>query len=449
MLPRYNSVDTLFDSFRNIMTVPTFSRARILLIGTLLTSGVRTITAALRAVGLSDEKHFASYHRVLSHAIWSSRKAAQIMLGLLVDAFVPSGPLVLGGDETLERRQGAQISKKGIYRDAARSSRSFFVKSSGLRWISLMLLAPVPFAERIWALPFLTVLAPSERYNEQHKKRHKSIVDWMMQMLTLARRWLPNRDLIFVGDSGYAALVLLDRCRKLGITAVTRLKMNAALYDVAPERFSDTKGRPRKKGQRLPTPQMHLDNPNTIWSRQHVSQWYSHGEQDIDVATGLAIWTHSGLPAVPIRWVIVRDTLAKFKPQAFLSTDPEVDPLQIIAWFVQRWRLEVTFQEVRTHLGVETQRQWSDKAIERTTPILMGLFSLVALVAHKLDLQDKTMIRQAAWYSKNSATFSDALAAVRRHLWNRMPFRISLPEPDIPKVVPTFTRQVEQALCYT
>ena len=150
--------------------VPLFSKrvwqhAQVLLAGAILAPGARTVSSALRAMGLDREKRFHRYHRVLSRASWSSLKVSRVLLGLLVEAFVPEGaPLVVGIDETLERRYGKKISARGVYRDPVRSTHETFVKSSGLRWVCAMLLVEVPWAARVWALPFLSALAPSERY---------------------------------------------------------------------------------------------------------------------------------------------------------------------------------------------------------------------------------------------------------------------------------------------
>src|SRR5207247_3016723 len=160
-----------------------------------------------------------------------------------------------------------------------------------------------------------------------------------------------------------------------------------------------------------------LKNPTTRWEKVTVPRWYSQGERDVEVVTGTCVWYHSGLPVGPIRWVLIRDPQGKFAPQALLCTDPSVAPVQILSWFVQRWQLETTFQEVRRHLGVETQRQWNDLAIQRTTPVLLGLFSLVTLLAHQQAAAGSLAVRQAAWYRKATPTFADALAAVRRQLW--------------------------------
>jgi len=187
---------------------------------------------------------------------------------MLVETFVPGdGPVVVGLDETIERRRGAKIAAKGIYRDPVRSSKSHFVKTSGLRWISMQLLAEVPWAGRIWGLPFLTVLAPSERYHLERGRRHKTLSEWGRQMIRQLRRWLPDRELIVVADSTYAALELLADAARLAqpVTVVTRLRLDAARYDPAPLREPGTKGRPRVKGERQPTLAHRLLDPDTVW----------------------------------------------------------------------------------------------------------------------------------------------------------------------------------------
>ena len=181
----------VFRAFAPLFSRRVFQHAQVLLVGAILTPGRRTVSNALRAMGLHQEPQFQRFHRVLSRDKWSSRKAAQILLNLLVRSFAPRGPILVGIDETLERRQGEKIAAKGIYRDAARSSRSVFVKTHGLRWICMMLLAPIPWAGRVWALPFLTVLAPSEHYDQEHHRPHKTLAHWESQMIAQVRRWLP------------------------------------------------------------------------------------------------------------------------------------------------------------------------------------------------------------------------------------------------------------------
>jgi len=361
-------------SFAPLFSRRVWNHVQVLVTGAMLAPAPRTVTAALRVMGLGTCPHFQRYHRVLNRDHWSALAASRVLLGLLVTTFAPHGPLVIGADETIERRRGAKIAAKGIYRDAVRSSHSHFVKASGVRWICLMLLVPIPWAGRVWALPFLTALASSERANAARGRRHKTPTDWAQQLLRVVRRWYPERTIVAVADSGYAVLSLL--------------------------------------------------------------------------ASHTALWYHTGLPPVPLRWVLIRDPHGVFATQALLCTDLTVAPEQIVAWFVLRWQMEVTLEEVRRHLGVETQRQWTDLAVGRTTPALLGLFALVTLLAHPHLIDATHGIWQAAWYRKRAPTFSDALARVRRELWTYEAFCLSDVEAEMVKVPRILMQRLTDTLCY-
>jgi DDE superfamily endonuclease len=422
--------------------------AEVLLVGAILAPGQRTVASILRIAGLARERRFVNYHRVLNRAAWDPRAASRLLLGLLLDAFAPRGPVLLGLDDTIERRRGKRIGAKGIYRDPVRSSKGHFVKASGLRWLSLMLLVPIPWAGRVWALPFLTALAPSERHRGEQGRRHKTLTDWGRQLVLQARRWMPDRPLVLVADSGFAALELLAALVRQRVTCVTRLRLDAALYGPAPPRRPGTIGRPRTKGERLPTPAVVLADPATAWQRLTVPDWYGEGERVVEICSETAVWRHSGLPVVPIRWVLLRDPGRRFDPQALLCTDPAQEPLQIIHWFTRRWQLEVTFREVRDHLGVETQRQWSDKAIARTTPCLLGLFSVVTLLATRLGHHARLQVADATWYRKRRPTFSDTLAAVRRQIWAEQGLLTSRHAAEAAKLRPALREGITYALCH-
>ncbi len=437
---------------------PLFSKriwqhAQLLLVGAILAPGRRTVSSALHAMGLNQEKRFHRFHRVLSRASWSSREASRVLLGLLAETFVPErDPLVVGIDETLERRYGKKIAARGVYRDPVRSTHENFVKSSGLRWVCVMLLVEVPWASRVWALPFLSALAPSERYAAKRGRRHKKMTGWAWQLLLLLRRWYPQREIVAVADRAYASLKLLERCRKLSnpITFITRLRLDAALYEPAPPRHPGQRGRPRLKGERLPNLSVVAEAPNTFWKPTTIANWYGNGERTVEISSQTAVWYSTGLFAVPVRWVLVRDPQGQFKTQALLCTDLQADPEKIVSWFVMRWQLEVTFQEMRRHLGFETQRQWSEMAIQRTTPALLGLFSIVTLFAdrQKQGARLTDVVRRAAWYDKRLPSFSDALALVRKDLWAEEIFRGSLSETDTVKVSRVFVERLTEAVCY-
>jgi len=437
-------------NFAPLFTTRTWHYVPVLVAGSILTPQRRMVSSALRAMGLAQVRWFGNFHRVLNRASWSPLAVSRVLLGLLIAAFASEGPVVVGLDPTLERRRGAKIAAKGIYRDAVRSSKSHKVKASGLRWVCLMLLVPIPWALRVWALPFLSVLAPSERYHQTRGARHKTVLDWARQLLVLLRRWLPDRQVVVVADGEFAALELLAVASQpmVTIAVVTRLRLDAALYDAAPPRAPHQRGRPRLKGARRPSLAQVAADPSTVWTPVLVPEWYGGGERTVEITSRTAVWYHGGKPPVPLRWVLIRDPQGTFATQALLCTDQTALPQDILQWFVRRWQMEVTYEESRAHLGIETQRQWSDKAIARTTPALFGLFSLVTLLAHRLLGDQPCPVRRAAWYTKPRPTFSDTLALVRHYLWTRTDFRLSSCESDSEKVPRALVDHLAHLLCY-
>jgi hypothetical protein len=266
-------------------------------------------------------------------------------------------------------------------------------------------------------------------------------------MVLQARRWLPKRELVLVADMGFAALELLAALSCRSVICITRLRLDAALYEPAPPRSPGTKGRPRTKGARLPSLSDVLMKTTTHWQEVTVPGWYGEGDRVVEFSSATAVWRHSGMPMVPIRWVLLRDPKARFSPQALLCTDPARDPLQIIRWFILRWQVEVTFQEARAHLGVETQRQWSDRAVARTTPCLFGLFSIVTLLTAQLGQRARTAVLIDSWYHKPHPTFADALAAVRRQIWRETGLLTSRHRHKMPKLSQALQRCLIYALC--
>lgn len=445
-------------AFAPLFSRPTWTRVQTLLRGVLLSPGAGTVTAALRALGLGEQPRFEAYHRLLNRARWSARAASRVLLHLLVAAFVPAGePLVFGLDETVERRRGRRITARAIYRDAARSSAECFQKTSGLRWMSGQLLAHIPWAARVWALPVLTALCPSERYAPfvRARRAHKPPVRRSRGLIGQVCRWLPGRRLIFVADGGYSALELLDWCARTsarrpagaGLAFIIRLRLDAALYEPATVRQAGQKGRPRLRGARLPTLARRLADPSAVWRRATLS-WYgpAGAAREVEITGGTAVWYHTGKPPVALRWVLIRDPHGRFQPQALLATDLNLEAEQIVAAFVRRWSMETTFEEAHAHLGLEGQRQWSDRAIARSTPVRLALFSVVALVDARQA--EAVPTRQATWYAKTHPTFSDALAHVRRRLWRQMGLCLSAAATDRRKPAGTIFAHLTELLCY-
>jgi hypothetical protein len=435
--------------FAPVFSRPVWQHVKVLMTGAVLAPGKRTVTAILQIMGRSAAPDFQTYHRVLNRAVWSPLKASRLLLRLLVAVFIPRGVVVLGLDDTIERRRGEQITAKGIYRDPVRSSHSHFVKVSGPRGLACMVLTPLSWADRVWALPFLTVLCPSEHFYEQRGRGHQTLTERAWQMIRLVVRWWPGREVALVADSSFAALELLDKVKTLPRgSVITRLRLDAALYDPPPSRAPGTKGRPRLTGKRRPTLEAVLADERTQWTTLIVDQWYGEGPREVEVATDTAVWYHTGKPPVAIRWILIRDPHERFKPQALLSTNLDYTPEQILPWFVWRWTMEVTFEEARAHLGMETQRQWNDRAIARTTPALLSLYSIMTLNAHLLIEKGMTSVRSTAWYRKTRPTFSDAIALVRRQLWEHLHFSTSQQETDMIKIPRALFERFMDAVCY-
>ena len=419
----------LLAPFTQLFSDRVWLHAQVLVVGALLAPGKRTVTSCLRVMGLSGERHFTNYHRVLNRAQWSTLQAGKILLGMIITGLVPPGAvIVLGADDTVERRSGRKIRAKGCYRDAVRSSKKHVVHCFGLKWVVMMVLVPVPWAKRVWALPFLTVLCWPKA--KTRRGRHKTSVDWVRQMMTQVRRWLPERVLVLVVDGGFAAVALALASQEQQVTLVTRLRLDAALYHPPAPQPPRKRGRKSTKGKRQRSLKLWAARSDTPWETVDVD-WYGGVQKRLAVFSRTALWYTSGCAPVAIRFVLVRDSEGQSPDAAFLCTDLQASPPQILAWVVRRWSVEVTFAEARASLGIETQRQWSAPAIARTTPMLFGLFSFVTVLALRFCPSGQLPVETTAWYHKPEATFSDCLSLVRRQLWRTRFYTTSAPTADL------------------
>lgn len=417
MDPLSSNIESVLLPFSELFSKPSWKKALTLLLGTLLCKGKRTVCSALRAMNLSDEAGFSKYHQLLNRSPWSPLKAAKTLFFMLLTFIPKASPIVLLIDETLERRKGKKIKAKGYYRDAVRSSKSNVVKASGLEWLVMTLSIKLPFISRPLALPFLTVLEYSKKCDARQNRRHKTMLDWTGQMMRQVRRWVGrSRKIILVGDGAFATRELTLACIRCGVVLVSRLKMNASLFDFPPEAEPNKRGRPSQKGNRLVNFKEMLNLDNLPWKEAEIVS-YNGVKRLVRYISNTCMWGAGGGIPIPIRWVLIVDPTGKLNPMPLMSTDSLMTVEQIIEYYIERWSIEVTFEEVREHLGVETQRQWSDKAIARTTPVLMGLYSLVCLMGYRLNQDGLLKIEKAAWYKKEHVTFSDMIKAVRMTIW--------------------------------
>lgn len=434
--------------FTPVFTQPTYQKALVLVVGTVLAKGRRTVTSALRAVGKEQESGWSKYHQVLNRSSWSGLAVSQRLLGLIVATFVVAGDVVtIAVDETLERRWGPQIRKRGHWRDSLASGKKVNVSASGLRWLVLAVVVNVPWTPYALALPFLSVLLTPPKVSERLGKRHKTVAHVTGQVVGWLRRSLPGRPLHLVGDGAYAVIELGLLCQRHQVTLIAPLRLDARLFAEPVRSPGKRRGRPPVVGARLPTLAQLATQPTTRWQRTQVPG-YGGTTTLIEWTTGTALWYTTGTTPLAMRWVLVRDPLGKRPLRAFFSTDPDQVAPTIMSDFVKRWSLEVTFEEGRAHLGIETQRQWSDLAIERSTPALFGLFSLIVLFAHALFPDAHLPLPQAAWYPKTHATFHDLLALVRRRFWLHFLFQTDALAPALRLINAPQFEHLLSAVCY-
>jgi hypothetical protein len=411
----------LLAPFAVALTRPALAKLAWLVQGAILAPGRRTVCAALAACGLGQCRQFTTFHRFFNRDRWSALWLSHLLVLVLVAAFVAAGePLVILVDETIERRQGKHIAYPSWFRDPVRSEGARKVPCRGIRWLCACLLVRVPWSARPWALPFFVVPVLAAKLCQRLGKRPRSHVGWTQLLLSRLERWFPGRAIVVVGDGNFMAIDLFERCPPgpSPTTLVTRMRLDQALYAFPETPAQGRRGRPPKKGRRQRSPAQRLTDPDTGWQWVTLS-WYG-GERRVALATGVALWYTPRHDPVPIRWVLVRPlphAKHRFPPAALASSNPRLSAVEIVQHYLARWNIEVTFAELRAHLGFETQRHWSTRAIGRVTPCLFGLFSLVVLLAKRLH-PERLPGRDTSWYQKEEATFSDALAAVRRQLWS-------------------------------
>jgi hypothetical protein len=398
-----------------------FPKFVTLLLGSVLMTGRRTVSRLLSVVGELADADPSSYHRVLSMRRWSMWSLARPLVKAILDTFLPQGVVYLAGDETVTEHPGRKVFGKGRHRDAKRSSHSFVAHLWGHKWVVLAILVKLPGIERPWALPVLVALYRNEKDNKAAGRRHQTPSDLMRQLLCVLLRWFPTRQFVFAGDGGYAnhMLTRFARRHEKRLTLVSRFYADAALYAAPPRPKKGAKGRPRVKGKKLPSPQ---DVVKRTKKRKRLTvNWYGGQSRRVEVVTGTGHWYKSGEGLVEVLWLFVHDLTGTHRDEYFFTTDVTQTAKQVIETFTGRWSIEVTFQEVRAYLGVETTRGWIERTVLRAEPCLFCLYSIVALWYAALPERDRQNL-EPTWTGKTTVTFSDAITLVRRDLWSRWIF---------------------------
>jgi hypothetical protein len=397
-------------------TARTFQRVLILILGAILSLRRRTVTAMLRTVGPLAQGHWSDFHRVLCRASWSCWPLAKVLAAMVLELIPQDQPVVVPVDDTTPQHKGKHVYGKGCHHDAVRSTHRHVVWVWGHKWVTLAINVKFGFASRPWALPVLCALYRPEELNRQENRRHKTPTRIAMQLVAALIHWFPERKFILVGDGGYASHELARFCwrHRRHVTLVSRFHGDANLYEPPPAPPRGKTGRPRLKGRKRPAP---ADVVKRSRRKRFTVGWYGGKTRRVELVSGTAHWYKGGDGLVPVRWVFVHDISGTHRDEYFYSTDPALTCDQIVSLFTGRWSIEVTFEEVRAHLGFTTPRNHSPKSVLRTAPCLLGLFSVVCLIFQRHVRDHRVKPQCDPWYSKTECTFSDVIAATRRLCW--------------------------------
>jgi hypothetical protein len=419
MLPLPTAALPLLRSVAGACVLPTAKRLLHLMVGAILTTGRRTISNLLRAIRGLAPGHPSSYHRVFSRRRWSLWPLARGLADLILRHWAPEGSVLLAGDDTVDEHRGAHVYGKGRHRDPVRSTHSYTAYRWGHKWVVLAILVRFPFARRPWALPVLVALYRSPEWDRQHGRRHKTPARLLRQLVALLLHWFPHRRLTLTADGNYGSheMARFAHRHRRRLTLVSRFVPKAQLYEPPPVITGKRPAhRPRKKGEKLPTPEATVAAAGPEDRAACNVSWYGGGRRDIEVVTDTGNWHRNGEGLVPLRWVHVRDRTGTHRDDYLFSTDPAMAATGVVETYTGRWNIETTLQEMRAYLGLETTRGWKEATVLRLAPCLFGLFSTVAVLYALLPARTRAAGR-VGWPGKAETTFSDAITAVRRWLW--------------------------------
>lgn len=417
-----NVISSLFNEFAREFTPTVWQRFLSLMTAAILVHGRRTIWRLLQCGAVHQEGHFSSYHRVFSQRRWSSVGLTRRLALAVVDRFAPAGVLQLVGDDTVSQHRGASVYGKGCHRDAVRSSHNHLVHRWGHKWVVLALRVKVQGARRTWALPVLVALYRTPEESTRLGLRHKTPPELMQGLLCVWLRWFPQRKSVFSADGGFATHRLSQFASKhsVQLSLVSKIVPGAVLHELPSGRQPGRLGRPRIIGKRLPSPEQAVAQ-STIRRRLNV-QWYGGGVRRVEIASGTGNWYRQGRGLVKIRWVYVRDLTGDHRDEYFYSTDAAMSAAKIIEAFVGRWDIEVMFEEMREHLGLETTRGRAKNTVLRAEPCLFMLYTLIVLWYVHIGSSSNSAILYH-WPGKSSITFTDTIASVRRSVWENYIFQ--------------------------
>jgi hypothetical protein len=433
MLNLPDAMIAILTNFSPLFSRPVFYNALELMGAHFLCTGTRTITNLLRRIGRDKDSKFTKYFYIIRKTKWSSFQSSKILILLIIENLLPQNcQIEINIDAHLNRRRGPKIKGLGYHRDAIASSKHQKVLTTGHNWLVATICVRMFGSKYKWSLPFLSYLLTPEKplsssLNQadlRGKSRHKKMTRVTCQIILQVRRWLgPERSIVVVADSAFACREICKACIKHNVIFCTQLRLDASLHDFPPLQASKGRGRPRVVGERLPNLENLINDKKQRWVRL-FTPWYGGKSKELDVLTGTCLWYHNSVGGVPIRWILTKDPKGEGKPTAILVTDFRICAEQAITFYVGRWPIETTFQEINQHLGLETIHTWSDLSVNRTAPAIIASYSLACLIVNQAvkDTGIEITPETTAWYDKSTVTFSDVMVYLKRLILNKKYF---------------------------
>ncbi len=408
-----SGIIAILEKFAPVFSQPTFENFLFLSTGAILTQGSRTVTNMLRTLG-SRPKHFTTYHNFFKRCECPLLPLSRILCSLIF-SLVP-GVIELAVDETITRHSGPKVFGNCCHRDPLLSTHKRVQYSFGHKWVVLAVRFHVSWLNRPWSLPCLMALWVSEKQCPKYGVKHRTPIELTVIMLVLLHKWFPDRTFTIVGDGGFASIELTKFvAQNPWVRLVSRLRRDAQLFD--PAIIQPKRGRRRDKGKRLLSPEKLANKKNAHWIKTTIT-WYGGVSKKRLYMYNQALLYQPGKGTVKIAWVLIRDPKGKLRDESFYTTDLAMTPQEIIRHFVERWTIEVTFEESKRFLAVESMRNRKKESVLRSFPLLMGLFSLISLWYFQRSKKRPEVATAQSWYHKEQPTFADAIGAMRKDIWD-------------------------------
>jgi hypothetical protein len=424
------SFATLVESFGNCFHPQVFSTFQTLIAGWIVCIGPRTISEVWQATGLAAKRHHDNAYAVFRSAAWEWDDLGIILATLILTHLIPGGVVWIAVDDTLCHKRGAKVAFGGIFLDAVLSSKKHKTLRFGLNWVVLGIAVPIPMrTDRYFCLPVLWRLY-RKKGQAGHKPRPQSAAE-LARKLAEAN---PDRTFWLVGDSAYINAAMLQG-RPANLQVIGPIHWKAALFNRPDPPAKGQRGRPRKKGKRLPTPKAMIEDTQS-YASELIKIDFPQLTRELRVQVIRDILWYRGSQTDPIAVVLVRDPLGEWRDEALVTTDPSASAAFVIQGYCRRWSVELAFFDSKQHLGLHDPRVWSERSVERAHPMAWFLESLV-IVWYCVDGHRGSQVeKDRPWYkTKVTPTFTDMLGALRLQMWEHKIYGESGEETPSPEFI--------------